>query len=94
MEMIILLRREQISSILVVYGVFTMEVTKPRLIQECILVGYVPPALYRTGGGLCPGGGLCMVSFLSPLDRDPPEQNDLTHACENITLPQTSFAGR
>ena len=26
--------------------------------------------------------------------RDLPcEQNDLTHACENITLPQSSFAG-
>ena len=27
----------------------------------------------------------------TPLDADPP--GHVTHACENITLPQTSFAG-
>ena len=30
--------------------------------QECIPVGCVPPALYRTGG-LCPGGGLSKGSL-------------------------------
>ena len=33
----------------------------------------------------------------TPLDRDPPEQripvDRMTHACETITLPETSFAG-
>ena len=34
-------------------------------------------------GGLCPEGGLCQGD--PPVDR-------MTDACENITLPQTSFA--
>ena len=34
-------------------------------------------------GGLCPGGSLCQ--------RDPLPRGQ-TDACENITLPQTSFA--
>ena len=42
--------------------------------QECIPVGCVPPARYRTGG-LCPGGGVSVrVGGLCPgglPDRDP-----------------------
>ena len=58
--------------------------------QECIPVGCIPPALYRTGvsaqgrglylNGVSVGGGVLSV-------------NRMTDACENITLPQTSFAG-
>ena len=53
-------------------------------------------------GGLCPGEGLCPMVCLSrgslpgrPLDRYPsPLWTEwLTHACENITLAQTLFAG-
>ena len=51
--------------------------------QECIQVIYILPALYRTGG----------VSVReTPLNREllPRGQTD---TCENITLPQTTFAG-
>ena len=94
MEMIILLRREQISSILVVYGVFTMEMTKSKADTRMHSSRIRTASSLPYGGGVSVReGGLCMMSFLSPLDRDPPQQNALTHACENITLPQTSFAG-
>ena len=43
-------------------------------------------ALYRTGGL----SGQRPPWTETPLDRDPCGQTD---ACENITLPQTSFAG-
>ena len=46
-------------------------------IQECIPVGCVSPALYRTRGSLSGGG-------LLPVDR-------MTDPCGNITLSQTSF---
>ena len=38
---------------------------------------------WRGGGAVCP----------NPLDADSPWTEEMTHACENITLPQTSFAG-
>ena len=38
---------------------------------------------YRWGGGVCP----------TPLDADPHPVNRMTHAGENITVTQTSFAG-
>ena len=49
--------------------------------KECIPVGCVPPALYRTGGG-----GLCQGDPLLPV-------NNMTDRCKNITSPQTSLAG-
>ena len=50
--------------------------------QECIPVGCVPPALYLTGG----------VSVgETPLNREPLPCGQ-TDTCENITLPQTTFA--
>ena len=69
--------------------------------QECIPVGCVPPDLYRTGGGLCPGdvsvqGGLCPGGLCQenpPGQRPLPPVNRMTSASKNITLPQTSFAG-
>ena len=52
--------------------------------QECIPVGCVPSALYRTGD----------VSVQGVSVREPPLWTEwLTHACENITLTETSFAG-
>ena len=48
------------------------------------------------GGGVCPGGRLpqCMLGYHTPGTRHtPPWTEFLTHASENITLPQTSFAG-
>ena len=62
--------------------------------QEWIPVGYVPPALYRTGGGvtvqwgggLWPGRGVCVRETPLPSCGQ-------TDTCEIITLPQTSFAG-
>ena len=36
--------------------------------QECIPVGCVPPALYRTGGGLCREGG-AESQWTDPLPR-------------------------
>ena len=39
--------------------------------QGCIPVGCVPPTLYHTGGGLCPGGILCQGDP-SPMDRQTP----------------------
>ena len=75
--------------------------------QECIPVGCVPPALYRTGGGslskgvsvqeegstqggLCRGRGICPGGCLC--HGDPPPCGQI-NSCENITLPQTLFAG-
>ena len=54
--------------------------------QECIPVGCVPPALPPQGGGLRDKD--------LPWTRDPPPLpvDRMTDACENITLPQTSFA--
>ena len=58
--------------------------------QGCIPVGCVPPALYRTGeslsGGPLSGGSLSGGSLL-------PSPCGQTDVCENITLPQTLFAG-
>ena len=69
--------------------------------QECIPVGCVLPALYHTGaslskggGGLSPeGGGRFFPGgfSLSLLGGQTPPRGQ-TDACENITLPQTSFA--
>ena len=55
--------------------------------QECIPISFVPPVLYRMGvspsrGGLYPRGSLSERPLCGQTD-----------ACENITLPQTSFAG-
>ena len=70
--------------------------------QECIPVGCIPPALHCTGG-LCPVGDLCpwgvsVRETPSPvhggsLSGRPPPPCGQTDACENITLPQTSFVG-
>ena len=51
--------------------------------QECIPVACVPPAAVAVGG----------VSTRHPPGADPPRTEFLTHACENITLTQTSSAG-
>ena len=74
--------------------------------QEWIPVGCVPPALYRRGRGCLGRGVLSRGVSLSggPLYREvsvqghppghrPPAPRGQTDACENITLPQTSFAG-
>ena len=58
--------------------------SKQRYQQECIPVGCVPPALYRTVGGLCTGGGLCQ--------GDPLPHPGQTDDCENITLDQYCLA--
>ena len=72
--------------------------------QECIPVGCVPSAAVAVSGGgsphppgtgsppweqapLPPGAGT------PPRAVPPPWTETLTHATENITLPQTSFAG-
>ena len=64
--------------------------------QECIPVGCIPPARYRTGG-LCPRGSLSrgvsvqVGSCPGGLpDRDLPV-NRMTHRCKNITFPQHRF---
>ena len=58
--------------------------------QECIPVGCVPPARYRTEGGsrggLCPGG----VSLTKPLLWT----EWLTDRCKNITLPLRAVINR
>ena len=69
--------------------------------QECIPVGCVPPAycpylpactaqggVYIPGGGGVPARGV----YLSRYTPSPLWTVFLTHASENITLPQTSFA--
>ena len=43
--------------------------------------------VHAQGENACSGGGVCM-----PRTPHPPV-NRMTDACENITLPQTSFAG-
>ena len=74
--------------------------------QECIPVGCVPPACCPyfpacTAPGAVPGLGVYLVPGGVPgpgpggyLPRYSPLWTEfLTHASENITLPQTSFAG-
>ena len=73
--------------------------------QDCIPVGCIPPACWLylpaftvLGGCLVPGGLPQGVWYPSmQWDRIPPPHplwtKFLTHATENITLPQTSFAG-
>ena len=56
--------------------------------QERILVGCVPPAFLIGGGEVCPPP--CRQT--PSLDADTPVGR-MTDASENITLPQTSFAG-
>ena len=52
--------------------------------QECIPVGCVPPAAVAVSPAThTPPPGM----------HAPPPVNRMTDACENITLPQTSFAG-
>ena len=67
--------------------------------QECIPVGCIPPASVAVSGGwgclpgdvspggVCPGG-VCLGGCLPH-----PTPRGQTDACENITLPQTLFAG-
>ena len=43
--------------------------SKQRYQQECIPVGCVPPALYRTGGGSLSARGLYQGDPLPPVDR-------------------------
>ena len=50
------------------------------------LVPGVPGAPGPGGVYLVHGGGVYLVRYSPPVDR-------MTHAYENITLPQTSFAG-
>ena len=77
-------------------------------VSECIPVGYVLPTLYCTGGSLSRGslfmgvsiqweslsrevsGGSLSRGSLSGRPHHPCGQAD---SCENITLPQTLFAG-
>ena len=76
MEMIILLRREQVSSILVVYGVFTMEVTKTkadtRMHSSRIRTASSLP--YGGGGGLSGRGSLHGVISVPSGQRPPPNR--------------------
>ena len=59
--------------------------------QECIPVGCVPPALYRTGGGGSLSARWSLSTGVSV--RETPSPRGQTDDCENITLDQTSFAG-
>ena len=66
--------------------------------QECIPVGCVLPALYRTGGSpWTETPGQMDRDLPGQMDRDPPDRDPLppgqTNASENITLSKTSFAG-
>ena len=70
--------------------------------QECIPVGCVPPAAVAVPGGLHqatpqsrhPMGADTPPEADTPREQTPPLWTEfLTHAYENITLPQTSFAG-
>ena len=45
------------------------------------------------GGGVCLPGGMVSQHALKQRPPPPPWTEFLTHATENITLPQTSFAG-
>ena len=64
--------------------------------QECIPVGCVPPASWPypvvSNGGCLPNPPSPRQNPLLP-EADPPRTEGMTHACENITLPQTLFAG-
>ena len=62
----------------------------------------VSPSMLCSGGCLVwgvPGPGGCLpgpgggISACTEADTRPVWTEFLTHACENITLPQTSFAG-
>ena len=56
--------------------------------RECIPVRCVPPASVAISirGGCLPGGGVCLGGdYHTPCGQ--------TDACENIILPQSSFAG-
>ena len=57
--------------------------------------GVLVPGGISSGGGLVPGGGVVMVVSQYALRQTPPPlwTKFLTHATENFTLPQTSFAG-
>ena len=68
--------------------------------QECIPVGCVPPtavaAVVSTRNPPGPGTPQDQTPHREqapPGTRPPLRTEFLTHACENITLPQTSFAG-
>ena len=50
-------------------------------------------SLSEAGGGLCPGVSFWGVSLTEADRKWHPRTEWLTHACENITLSQTSFAG-
>ena len=68
-------------------GLFSWK--KKYFMQACIPVGCVPHALYRAGGCICPGGGLCPGGLFpggvsvretpwkehGTRDRDPPGRN-------------------
>ena len=72
MEMIILLRREQISSILVVYGVFTMEVTKTKADIR------MHSSRIRTASSLPYGGGGSLHGVISVPSGQRPPPNRMT----------------
>ena len=68
-----------------------------RGVQECIPVGYIPPAAVAAGGegpaAGCLPGGICVGRFLPGgcvcLTRGcTPPVNRMTDACENITFPR------
>ena len=59
--------------------------------QECIPVGCVPPASVAISGGWCLPFGRGGGSAHPPWMQTPPRGK--TNTCENITFPQTSFAG-
>ena len=66
--------------------------------QECIPVGCVPPAAVDVPGKVgsppdTPLGNRPPPEQTPPGADPPPWTEFLTYACENITLPQTSFAG-
>ena len=73
--------------------IFMQFLAKSLAKQECI-PGCVPPALYLMGGeqvsvqGVSPG----RVSVRGVCVKETPLRGQ-TDACENITFPQTSFAG-
>ena len=62
--------------------------------QEIIPVGCLPPAfLIRGKGCLTPLPGCRPPLDADPLNTDPPPPVDRRTPVENITLPQTAFAG-
>ena len=61
------------------------------LVGQCLLQG-LPGLGGVPGPGVPgPGGGGCGIPACT--EADPPWREFFTHAAENITLPQTSFAG-